>query len=522
MTAEHSGLRRPEQWARTQPDEVAVVDDEITLTYLEWNEQANKLAEALAGLRFSSQLAAVRTHMVADWFVINLALAKLAWRQIAVNWRLTVEEVRHILRDSGASLLFLDDTDPSVGARISAGLDVVPVSLRPIQGLTSLDELVAGAKAVPRTSQARPPLIVYTSGTTGHPKGVDKLSQASGTSAADPEAARRAKEYLRARREQHQTRHRNRTLVTLPLHHGAGEGQVQRSLAAGGTVYLLDRFDPVRALQMIHRWRITHWTTVPTMLNRIRALPEGVLARFDVSCLEMLGVGSAPVPYSLKLWAIDYFGEGRLYEAYGATEVGIITSMPPQAHRAKPGSCGMPLDHVEVRVTNDQGQPVPPGTVGELQVRTPLMIRKYVTGSRLATDEVTEEGFFRVGDTGKVDEDGYVYVTGRVKDMIIAGGVNIYPAEVERILLEHDEVIDAAVVGVPDKDMGERVVAFCESRPGSMLTSENLLASLEGKLARFKWPREIHFIAELPRNGMSKVIKSQLREVATPADGGHG
>ncbi|BBB01923.1 putative acyl-CoA synthetase [Actinacidiphila reveromycinica] len=498
-------MRRPEAWVRDCPDKPAVVDGERTLTWREWNSAADRLADWLDRTVPDNPVAAVYLHSRVEWFVVNLALAKLDRQQVAVNWRLSVSEVRHVLADSGAGVLFLDAPDPLAGARLCEGLDTLAVPLRGDGAGVDLPTAIRLGRDTPRVSTGRARPVIYTSGTTGRPKGVVK---ANGRDDTAPPAVLA---YLAARRRRYPATADNRTLVSLPLHHGAGEGQAQRALAAGGTVYLMDRFDPEGALELIQRHRITEWSTVPTMLFRLRALPAEVLERYDVSSLERVGVGGASVPYALKDWAIDFFGEGRLHEAYGATEVGTITSMPPHLHREKPYSCGKALDLVELRVVDRQGNTVPAGTEGELQVRTPLTIDRYVGGPELGGDDLTEDGFFRVGDLGRLDEDGFLYVTGRAKDMVVSGGVNIYPAEVEQALRECPGVVDAAVVGVPDEEMGELVVAYCEVGPGSDLTREALLEHAAERLAAFKLPRRVHLVPELPRNAMLKVVKNTLR-----------
>jgi long-chain acyl-CoA synthetase len=212
----------------------------------------------------------------------------------------------------------------------------------------------------------------------------------------------------------------------------------------------------------------------------------------------------------LRDWAEGYFGP-CLYEGYGAAEVGMVTYMRPVWRAAKPGSCGRPRRHVSVRIVGPDGE-APPGVEGEIYVRTPVTIRNYVNAEPLGTDMVSADGHFRTGDYGKLDEDGFLYITGRVKDMIIAGGVNIFPAEIEHALAEHPDVIEAAVFGVPEETFGEQVMAVCERRPGSAATAEELLAFVADRLAPFKRPRIIKLVDELPRNAMNKVIKAELRK----------
>lgn len=497
-------------WALRQPGHPAVVDGDSTTTYAMLNEQADRVAEALAASLAAGsggRLVGVRTGIRREWFVVNLALAKLGWTHVALNRQLSIRELSDIVRDSRVATVFLDDEEPAeaVAVLASQGVMVVTVAGR-TPGAVPLSALLE-APAVPRSNDRPAALVTYSSGTTGKPRGVSKPRP------RDAEEARRLREYLTEAASVQRGRHAERTLLTLPLHHGAGPNSALTGLGAGGTVYLIERYDPVRALETIHRERITRWTVVPTMLARIRALPEDVLAAYDVSSLRRLGVGGAPVPYPLKVWAMSYFRDDCLVERYGAAEVGMVTLMPPGMHKEKPGSCGKLRRHVEVRVVDADGVPVPRGTEGELLIRTPLTVSGYLHGSR-DSGLVTPEGFFRIGDAGRLDEDDYLYITGRIKDMIVTGGANVYPAEVEQVLTEHQDVVDAAVVGYPDDDMGERVAAFCELRTGATVTAEELSVFAAARLAPYKRPRRMTFVDGLPRNSMGKVLKTALRASA--------
>ena len=500
---------RPETWAASAPDRSAVIDGSVVLSYRELNAQADRLADGFARMAPPRPAVAVRLRVRAEWLVVNLALAKLGWEHIAVSRRLTPGECAAIVADSGAALIVCDDEAP--GELVDA-LDVPVVTIAAAEtspATTSVQRLLATGLPVPRHSSGPAPLVTYTSGTTGRPRGVRKPIP------RDPVAARKLQEYLEQReRQQARFAGADRVLLTLPLHHGAGPNVALSTLGRGGTLYLLDRFDPVRVLELIQQHRINRWTTVPTMLHRIRGLPAEVLTSFDVSSIEWLGVGSAPVPMTLKEWVIGYFGAHCLVESYGASEVGMVAVMPPQMHLIKPGSCGRLRHGVEVRVVGPAGQPVPVGDIGELYVRTPLTISAYVNQSE--PDEArTADGFFRIGDVGRLDADGYLYITGRIKDMIISGGVNIYPTEIEHVLVAEPGVAEAAVVGQPDPDLGEQVVAFCTLRPSSRITAEALLSRLAGRLAKFKIPRRIVLVDDFPRNAMGKVDKPALRRLTT-------
>ena len=498
------GRGQPEHWAEVTPDHPAVVDGDRSMTYKEWNDRANRLADWLVSLDSERKRACVRTHQSFEWFVINLALNKARWEHVAVNWRLTPHEVLGIVEDVDPEVLFFDDEE--AGPLLDAAAERVPilVSLRtPDSRAQDLEELIASREPVGRLSTPRATLTTYSSGTTGTPKGARKQV------AQDEEHQRRINEFSEVSRLK-RSRPRGRTLLTLPLHHGVGPKSARTCHKVGGTVYLLDRYDPEAALEIIQKRRITHWKTVPTMLQRMRALPPEVLASYDVGSVKAVSTGSAPTPWAVKEWVMEYFGP-VLHEGYGASEVGMVAVMRPDGHLERPGSCGLLRPHVEVRVIAPDGSELPRGETGELYIRTPVTISSYLGDHEEGDDRITPDGFFRSGDVGRLTEDNYLYITGRVKDMIIAGGANIYPAEVENALTGHPAVAEAAVIGIPEETFGEQVMAFCILRSGFSATEAELLEFIAPTLAPFKRPRRIEFVEDLPRNGMSKVLKTELR-----------
>jgi long-chain acyl-CoA synthetase len=494
----------PEHWASVAAGRPAVIDGDDVLTYGEWNDLANRLAASLHALKPTSRRACVRMHARREWFIINLALEKLGREHVSMNWRLTPHEVREILLDSGPGIFFFDDQhpDPLIAECADLGIPFVSVGIA-VSGALEFGPLLARPNPKSRSSSKRKSLITYTSGTTGRPKGVTRRPP------ADAEGQARATEWTWANTPVHHG-HDYRALLSLPLHHGAGPRAAKVCHRAGGTVYLLDPFDPVRALEIIDRERITNWKVVPTMLHRIRALPAEQLKLFDVSSLRSLSLGAAPVPQALREWAVGYFGR-VLHEGYGTSETGMVATLTPAMRPREPGSCGRLRPHAEVRVTGPDGREVPRGTEGELLIRTPMTITGYLGQGPLPSDLLTEDQFFRTGDIGRLDEDDFLYITGRTKDMIIAGGVNIFPAEIEHVLTEHPAVLDAAVIGVPEETFGEQVMAFCETREGAEVTQSELAEFVSGRLAPFKRPRRIEFVSELPRNDTGKILKQELR-----------
>jgi long-chain acyl-CoA synthetase len=376
----------------------------------------------------------------------------------------------------------------------------------PAAAFVSLRDLLLG-DATPRYSQKDPPLIIYTSGTTGLPKGV---TMGRGSKFFTPE---QVLEYQRDVRNARRSECADpAVLVTMPMHHGAGPAQLWGALRSGRKCILMRRFEPDLALQLIDRYKITDWNSVPTMLKRIAGLPKETLAKYDVSSIRHLSVGAAPVPYSLKEWVFGYFGENCLTEGYGSTENGMVTRLPPEMQRKKPGSSGKPFAHVTIEVRDSNGNLLPANRTGELWIRTPTTLGGYLNGKVLDNETMDANGFFCVGDVGHLDDDGYLFITDRAKDLIISGGVNLYPAEIEAAILKHPAVQDAAVIGIPDDEFGEQAKAFCELKPGQQLTTEALQHFLTDHLASYKRPKSIEFVAELPRNTMGKLLKRELRE----------
>jgi long-chain acyl-CoA synthetase len=502
--------KRPEHWAAATPDVPAVVDGDRQLTYHDWNLAADQLAEAMLGFGPENQRVCVCLHQCPEWFVVNLALAKIGWEHIAISWRLTVAEQLRLIEACGAGILITDGAGAGEIARARPGgrLRVVAVG-RSGLGIVPFASLLDGATAPPRWSRRPAPFVKYTSGTTGEPKGVRRPAPATEQQRQwRLESDRGPLERMRAAMADGSDFH-HRALLTLPMHHGIGPRGARACHNEGGTCYLLDRYDPAHALRLISAHGITHWTTVPTMLQRMRSLPAEVLAPFDVSSMRMLAVGSAPVPMALKEWALGYFGP-CLFEAYGASEIGLVTLMEPLMHLRKPGSCGALRPHVSVRVLGADGREQPPGATGELYVRTPLTIDSYVGAARAGQD-LLSDGYFRTGDLGHLDEDGYLYITGRIKDLIIRGGVNHSPAEVEAVLLRHPDVTGAAVIGIPDQEFGEQAAAFCEVRSAATVDAVALLEFACARLVPDKRPAQVEIVTALPRNDMGKVIKAELR-----------
>jgi long-chain acyl-CoA synthetase len=486
-----------EYWAETKPNVIAIHDGEQTLTWRDWNDQANRIAEALARQGVTAgDIVVVRTQIRTEWAIISSALAKLGCSLLGLNWRLTPEETAFVLGNSRADAMILDDAAPGALSFViaSRALKLVVSIDVSHEGYVDWSELLANP-AVPRFSAAEAPLVIYTSGTTGLPKGVvmgggDQsperlLAYMHGVESALPRAADDV------------------VLVTMPFSHGSGPAQVRGVVRNGSALVLMRRYDPLSTLAAIERHRVTVWVAVPTMIKRMAALPAVDVARYDVSSIRAIQVGAAPVTGELKEWILRFFGEHVLHEGYGSTEAGMITHMPPEGQRLKPGSSGKPYPLVEIEIRDSEGVALPSDTVGEIWVNTPVVIRAYLNAAPLDEETLDARGFFRTGDVGRVDRDGYLFITDRAKDMIVSGGVNIYPAEIEAALMRCEVIQDAAVIGIPDDEFGEQVKAFVELKPGYDAVPEQILNDVKSLLASYKRPKSIEIVG--------KLLKRELR-----------
>ncbi len=494
----------PEHWAKEDPSLVALVDGDRTVTYGEWNQSANRVADALLarGLKPGDKLG-MRFRLGIEWFILQRALQKIDVAQVAVNWKLTAAEAAYILSDCGAIGLACDDADPTpwtaqdIGLLITVGEEADVSNIR-------LEDLLDEGKQIERNGPLRPNMVLYTSGTTGKPKGVPAGSR-------NTDDMDRLFKYAAAVISNPPITPKSVSLLTLPAHHGAGPLVAAMICNAGGTVVILDPYDPEEALRLIEKHRIDFWSTVPTMLLRIQALPQEVLEKYNTSSIATLSCGAAVVPFSLKKWIVARFGTTVLWEAYGTSETSMVSFMRPEDQLTKPGSSGRPIEGVDVAIVDGDWNRMPTGETGEIAVNSPVGLSAYV-GQEPLGEEVLKDGFYRTGDVGRLDADGFLFITDRIKDMIVAGGVNIYPAEIENALVAHPEIENAAVVGIPDGDFGEKPMAFVVLAGQSVLQEADILAFLDGEIASFKKPRAFQFLDALPLNPMGKILKTELRE----------
>ena len=487
------------------PGAVALLDGDRRLTWREYVAQRNRLANALRGLGLTKgEHAIVYVQNSLEAVLVPSAARSAGAIPVPMNHRLVADEVAYILDHSDARAVFVSDAFLGTVERVRPGAGkvrswiLVGSERRP--WAEHVDDLLKTGDPAPLPADPTQGLggsMIYTGGTTGRPKGALRA-------ATDPTVTRRYME-LFGLAEPHVH------LVAGPLYHSAPGSFAQFTHAFGGTVVVMRKFDPEDALRTIERHRCTSTFMAPTLVKRIVDLPERVRARYDVASMRVLVIAAAPCPTRVKEQAVAVFGPA-LWEFYGSTELGINTILPPADVLRKPGSCGRAAPGIELVLLDDAGRPVPTGTAGELYVRRfPGMFDGYYKDSA-ATREAQRGEWASVGDVAWMDDEGFVYICDRKRDMVISGGVNIYPAEIEDVLHRHPAIDDVAVFGVPDDDWGERVHAAVQPRPGQALAADEVVAFARLHMADYKVPREVSLHAELPRDPAGKLLKRVLRD----------
>ena len=489
--------------AARQPHRPALIEDERSLTWEQFLRTRNRLAHALAGLGLGAgQHAIVYAHNALENLVVGAALRALGAIGVPMNHRLTAEEVAYILDNADATAVFVGDAFLPMAERVRGAARVkhwITLGAERRPWAEALDDLLArGSETPPPAPPAIGGSMVYTAGTTGKPKGA--LRRVTDPAAILPRLA--ALDCLDPAQVH---------LVAGPLYHSAPGGFALYAQMVGGTVVVMRKFDPQEALRLVERHRCTTTFMAPTLLKRIVDLPAEVRARYDVSSMRSLVIAAAPCPMRVKEQALAMFGP-VLYEFYGSTELGVNTVLRPEDVLRKPGSCGRAAPGVELAILDDDGRPVAPGTPAELFVRRYNGVFDEYYRNPAATAQTSRGEWMSVGDVAWMDDDGFVYICDRKRDMIISGGVNIYPAEIEDALHRHPAVEDAAVFGVPDPDWGERVHAAVLLRAGRDVTPGELLEFCRAHLADYKTPREVSFHDEFPRDTAGKLVKRLLRE----------
>jgi acyl-CoA synthetase (AMP-forming)/AMP-acid ligase II len=490
--------------AAERPATVAVRHGERELTYALLDERSNRLAQALraAGAGAGSRIAYL-DRSAPEIVELLFAASKIGAVAVPLNWRLAVPELRAVLEDARAPLVIVGPEYEETVADVVAPLPNPPEVVR-VAG--EYEGWLAGHDAVDpggRGDAGDVVLQLYTSGTTGVPKGVL-------TTHRNLAACAETSPYWRFDSE-------TVSATPLPMFHIGGIGWAFLGLWNGATTILVREFVPEAVLDLLERERVTNGIFVPTMLRMLTAVPGA--DRRDYSALRSIAYGASPITTPVLTAALRTF-RCSLYGVYGLTETtGGVVQLDPEDH--DPGgprehllrSAGRPLPWVELRIADtDTGLELPAREVGEVWLRAPNVTPGYFERPEESAAALTPDGWLRTGDGGYVDEDGYLFLTDRIKDMIVSGGENIYPVEVEEALAHHPDVLEVAVIGVPDERWVEAVTALVVRRPGADATAEELIAFARERLAGYKLPRSIAFVDELPRTPSGKVLKRELRE----------
>lgn len=500
--------------AAARPTEVAARDEEQALTWAEVDTRLRPAVHVLRGWDLGpSRRVAVFAENSVETLLAYAAATLAGVSAVPASFHLTPRELVHILTDSGARAVLVDGRTAAVGVEAArlAGIDVVAgwAGAADTEGVSDWDAHLAavGAAGEPPTDD-RPPLptLVYTSGTTGRPKGVE-LPPASFVGGAD------IAEHLERLRTNRMVRY-GRHLIVGPMYH-SGPLSGTRLFLGGTPVTVLGRFDARALLAAVDRDRVGSAIMVPTHFQRLLALPAAVRSRYDVSSLRHVFQVGAACPSAVKRAMIDWFGP-VVWESYGGSEVGTVCRISAQEWLAHPGSVGRPVPPYRALVLDEGGSPTPVGTEGRLWFRDST--GRGVVYHGAAAGVSGEPGVFTLGEIGYVDPDGYVFITDRFSDMVVSGGVNIYPAEAEQVLVQHPGIDDVACIGVPHPEWGEQLKALVvPADPANPPAEADVIGFCRDRLAHVKCPRSVDLVGSLARTPMGKVDKRELRRRFWPA-----
>ena len=498
----------------TVPESTAIVSGARCLSHQALDRHAGQAATAMHDLGiYQGDRVALLLRNDFTYFEATRGAALLGASTVPLNWHLTADEIAYILDDCGAKLLIahVDLLTQSVLANcgqvpvmavavpeeVAAAYDISLLTAP--DGRTEWSSWIEAYDQWPEQPRAVTAPMFYTSGTTGRPKGVRRASVPKQVAATGEQRSLEAwglgdKEV--------------RAVMTGPLYHSAPNAYAMAVVRGRGSLILQPRFDAQQLLSLIERYGITHLHMVPTMFIRLLALPEEIRQRHDLSSLEHVSHGAAPCPADVKRRMIDWWGQ-VIVEYYALTETGVIAIANSADWLEYPGTVGRAAPGVEIRVLGDNDQSMATGEVGEICVRTALTSFVTYHHAEKKTAEMRRGDFVATGDIGFLNEAGHLFISDRRSDMVISGGVNIYPAEIESVLLNYPGVRDCAVFGIPDAEFGERVVAVVETRQA--LSADAIQAFLKQTLAAYKVPREIHYCSALPREDSGKIKKRLLR-----------
>ncbi len=489
--------------ARLEPDKIGLIFKEREITYRDWNERASRAAHGFASLGVKpGDRVGLLVMNSPEFLECFFGLAKIGAIIVPINWRLAPPEITFIANDAGISALAYGPEFADAIAAIRGDLPTntfVAVGGEAPQGDHAYEDLLKQQPASEPQAEGAgddPLVIMFTAGTTGRPKGAvlthNNLFYDSCTVSFSLD-----------------WRTDDRVLVALPLFHIGALIYVVIDAHVGATTVLMQSFDPTGFLKTVEAHKVNSFLAVPVMLNFMMQVPA--YKEVDLSSVRWALAGTAPVPVPLiQAWAQRGIA---IQQVYGLTEVtGGAAVLGSERALEKVGSTGLPMFHTDIRIVDKDGHDAPPDQVGEIIIRGPHVMREYWNNPQ-ATAETVQNGWLFTGDLGKFDEQGYLYIVERKKDMVISGGENVYPAEVENVLADMAPIAEAAVIGVPDPNWGEAVCVVARLKEDQSLTLDDVVAHCTGKLAKFKIPKKLVITEEpLPRNPTGKVLKRFLRE----------
>ena len=495
-------------------------DEEFSPEEMRANSAKVAGAMAVAGLKEGDTIALMLRNEPA---LINIMLAarQLGLYFTPLNWHIKGEEAGYIIRDCGAKALF---THSDLFGQIAGGIpsDASVFALRPhrltIASYNILEPaacipdatvdwaaLVSTAEPLATSAEIARGMIAYTSGTTGRPKGVRRFPPS-------PEDASAYTEFLtRMFQRGSGISPDARSLISAPLYHSAPCATSMMLAQLGSWLRLEPKFDAQSTLSIIERYRITHPYLVPTMYVRLLRLPDDVRNKYDLSSVKFVSSTGAPCAPDVKRAMIDWLGD-VINESYAASELGYLTAIPSAEARLKPGSAGRPIEGVSIKILDDDGNEMAAGKAGKIYARHFATSRFTYINREDDRKAIENDGYVTVGDIGYLDDEGYLYVCDRRTDLVLSGGVNIYPAEIEQVLIGMPGVADCAVFGIPDNEFGQSLVAAVQPHGEASLTAQQVKDFLAKRLANFKVPRIVEFRNTLPREDTGKIFKRRLQE----------
>ncbi len=476
------------------PQETALIDERGSLTFEQLHRRSNSLAHAFErmGIGPGDGIGIMcRNHR--GFIEATLAAAKLGASALYLNTMFAGPQLTEVTRRESPKALVYDEEFTELLGGVEGGVQRVVGWSEGEADVPTLDSLIASAPDSNLKPPPTPPrFVVLTSGTTGTPKGAQRSS---------PDGLM----VLAALIDRIPYRSRETMMIAAPLFHSWGLFHFAMSMTASSTVVLRRRFDPEETLRAVQEHRAQVLAVVPVMLQRILQLPEETLASYDLSSLRIAALSGSALPGELAIAWMDRFGD-NIYNLYGSTEVAYATVATPADLRAAPGTAGRPPRGTVLRLYNDEGQEVPRGDVGRIFVGNEMSFEGYTGGGN--KDAI--DGLLSSGDVGHVDPAGRLFIDGRDDEMIVSGGENVFPREVEDLLADHEAVVEVAVIGVEDAEFGQRLKAFVVLVEEAEVSDDELKAHVKAHLAGYKAPREVEFLPELPRNATGKVLKREL------------